>query len=319
MAPEKKKSPATESKMHPKNKHREKYDFNELIAAIPELEKFVRPNEYGDKSIDFSNGEAVKLLNKAILSSSYEIKNWDIPQGYLCPPIPGRADYIHHVAELMGKLNYGKIPYTYKTKCLDIGVGASCVYPLIGNKEYGWSFIGSDIDPLSVESSKKIIDGNEHLKRNIDIRLQKNSSAFFKGVLKDGERVNLSICNPPFHRSLEEAQRGSLRKTKNLKGKQHKKPILNFGGHSNELWCEGGEKRFVRDMIFESKDYGDQVYLFSTIISKQANLKSIYQALHAVDAAEIITVPMGQGNKVSRIVAWSFLTKEQRRKWKRGK
>jgi 23S rRNA (adenine1618-N6)-methyltransferase len=27
------------------------------------------------------------------------------------------------------------------------------------------------------------------------------------------------------------------------------KPVLNFGGHNAELWCEGGELGFVTQMI----------------------------------------------------------------------
>jgi 23S rRNA (adenine1618-N6)-methyltransferase len=316
MAQAKKESLGSKAKMHPKNKHRGKYDFESLLVDYPALKPFVFVNDYDTKTIDFSNPLAVKALNAAILKSFYDIDNWDIPEGYLCPPIPGRADYVHHMAELMGSLNYGKIPYTFKTKCLDIGVGSSCVYPIIGNKEYGWSFIASDVDPVSVKSCQDIIKKNEHLKRNIDVRLQSDQTKFFKGILGPKEKVNLTLCNPPFHGSPEEARRGNLRKHKNLKGVKVKQPVLNFGGNNNELWCEGGEKQFVRSMILESAEYAEQVYMFSTIISKQVHLRSIYQALHSVNVEEIFTVPMGQGNKVSRIVAWTFLSKEKRKKWK---
>ena len=134
------------------NKHRERYDFKVLIEACPELENFVAPNAYNDDSIDFANPDAVKMLNKALLKQYYDIENWDIPADYLCPPIPGRADYIHHIADLLCSNNYGKIPTGSKIKCLDIGVGANCVYPIIGNKEYGWSFIGSEIDTTAIEN-----------------------------------------------------------------------------------------------------------------------------------------------------------------------
>jgi len=115
-------------------------------VSCPELGVFVKLNDYNDESIDFSNPEAVKMLNTALLKHYYKINHWNIPANYLSPPIPGRADYIHHIAELLGGSNNGKIPTDNKIKCLDIGVGASCVYPIIGNKEYGWSFVGSEID-----------------------------------------------------------------------------------------------------------------------------------------------------------------------------
>ncbi len=86
---------------HPKNKHNGKYDFKALIKSNPHLKPFVSLTEFGSESIDFSNPEAVKMLNKALLLHFYGLKNWDIPQGFLCPPIPGRAEYIHQVADVI--------------------------------------------------------------------------------------------------------------------------------------------------------------------------------------------------------------------------
>lgn len=140
--PEKKKHPQLKSRLHPLNKHRTRYDFKQLIGSFPALAPFVKLNKYQDESIDFSDAKAVKMLNSALLKQFYDIEFWDIPNGYLCPPIPGRADYIHHVAELLGSFKNEKIPKGASIKCLDVGVGANCVYPIIGNKEYGWSFIG---------------------------------------------------------------------------------------------------------------------------------------------------------------------------------
>lgn len=312
----KKSHPKIKLRLHPRNKHRERYDFKLLIGTCPELEQFVKLNLYNDESIDFSNPEAVKILNKALLKHYYNIENWDIPQGYLCPPIPGRADYIHHTADLLRNYNYGKIPTGNKIKCLDIGVGANCVYPIIGNKEYDWSFIGTDIDPVAIENGNKIIEQNPLLKEKIELRLQNNPKDFFYGIIKKDELIDLTICNPPFHASLAETQSETLRKLSNLNHKKTTKPILNFGGQNNELWCEGGEERFVREMIRESKKFASSCFWFSTLISKQSNLKSAYKVLEKTEAIEVKTIPMGQGNKTSRIVAWTFLTKEQQNKWR---
>ena len=114
------------------------------------------------------------------------------------------------------------------------------------------------------------------------------------------------MCNPPFHTSAEEAQKASMRKLKNLKGKQPKKVTLNFGGQSNELWCKGGEARFIKDLVFESKHYAKQCQWFTTLVSKASNLKNIYADLKRVKAKKVKTIEMGQGQKSSRIVAWSF-------------
>ena len=292
--------------LHPRSKHRERYDFKQLIKSHAELAAFVSPNNYGDDSIDFFNPEAVTALNTALLKHFYHIEFWEIPKGYLCPPIPGRADYIHYMADVLAAHHQGEIPRGKNIKCLDIGVGANCIYPIIGHQEYGWSFIGSDIDAVSLASANKMIELNPSLKDHIELRLQNNANTIFKGVIKKEEKIDLVICNPPFHASYEEMQKGSLRKLRNLKKKQIKKTVLNFGGQGNELWCDGGELGFVKKMIHQSKDFAQEVQYFSTLVSKEAHLKPFCEELKSVKAKQIKTINMEQGNKVSRVLLWRF-------------
>ena len=312
---QKKEHPKEKFSLHPRNKHRERYNFKELIHSSPALTPFVRLNKYNDESIDFSNAEAVLHLNKALLKQYYGINHWNIPSGYLCPPIPGRADYIHYIADLLASCNKGVIPRGRQIKCLDIGVGANCIYPIIGNKEYGWSFVGSDIELAAIQSAAKIIETNATLKGKVELRLQKNSKDIFRGIIHPGEYFDLTICNPPFHASLEEAQSGTLRKLSNLNHKRITKPTLNFGGKNKELWCEGGEEKFVQKMIVQGKEISSSCFWFSTLISKSSHLKSVYSALKKAAAIEVKTIPMSQGNKASRIVAWTYLSQEHQMKW----
>ena len=245
----------------------------------------------------------------------YGITFWDIPKGYLCPPIPGRADYIHYLAELLSVNKKGKVPTGSGLKCLDIGVGANCIYPIIGVNEYGWSFTGTEIDPVAIDSANKIIELNPMLKGKVGLRLQNNPKDIFRGIIQRDERFDLTICNPPFHASLAEARSGTVRKLSNLTNKIQHKPVLNFGGQNSELWCEGGELRFVDEMIRESKQFADSCFWFSTLISKESNLASVYDSLRKAEPAEVKTIPTGQGNKISRIVAWTFLSREHQEKW----
>ncbi len=315
MLPKKKEHPKEKSKLHPRNKHRERYDFKQLIESCADLAPFVKLNLYNDESIDFANPEAVRMLNKALLKHYYNIENWNIPANYLCPPVPGRADYIHYMADLVCGSNYGNMPAGEKIKCLDVGVGANCVYPIIGMKEYGWSFVGSDIDTIAIESANKIIESNSFLKDKIEIRLQNNPKDIFYGIIQKEELFDLTICNPPFNKSAEESKQGTLRKLNNLNDSEITKPILNFGGKSNELWCKGGELKFVKNMVYQSKQFATSCFWFSTIISKQSHLSSVYEVLKKMEATEVKTISMGQGNKSSRIVAWTFFMPEQKKQW----
>lgn len=322
MVQPKKKIQAKEKQgFHPRNKHGARYDFKSLIATCPELNAFVKQNEYGDESIDFFDPEAVKMLNKALLKHYYDIENWDIPKNYLCPPIPGRAEYIHQVADLLLSDNAGFQKDKHfpgeRITCLDIGVGANCVYPIIGIKEYNWHFVGTDIDVTALESAQKIIEANPFLKDKLDLQLQPSKRNIFQDIILEDEQFDITICNPPFHSSLQEAQAGTVRKLKNLTQKKVSKPVLNFGGQSNELWCEGGEEKFITDMIWQSKKFAQSCLWFTTLVSKESNLRSIYRLLNKLEAVEVRTINMELGNKKSRIVAWTFLKPQQQKKWKK--
>ncbi|MBH3362637.1 MULTISPECIES: 23S rRNA (adenine(1618)-N(6))-methyltransferase RlmF [unclassified Pseudomonas] len=309
----------TQSKptLHPRNRHQGRYDFPSLIKAHPDLARFTLTNPHGKPSIDFANPEAVRVFNRALLKAQYGIQHWDIPANYLCPPIPGRADYLHVAADLLAADNAGQLLKGAQVRVLDIGVGANCIYPLLGHSDYRWRFLGSDIDPVALASAKAIIQANG-LDKVINLRQQSNPAHILSGLLKDDERFDLTLCNPPFHASREEATRGSQRKWKNL-GKQDPKrklPVLNFGGQNNELWCEGGEIRFVTQLINESAQYANQTLWFTSLVSKASNLAALEAVLKKTGAAAVRVVEMGQGQKQSRMLAWSFHDDAARQAWR---
>ncbi len=298
---------------HHRSKHRGQYEFPQLISAHAGLGSYVRPNKFGVDSVDFSDPMAVKELNTALLKHFYKINYWDIPEGYLCPPIPGRADYIHHISDLFTDTS----PSTSrKLKCLDIGVGANCIYPIIGIKEYDWTFIVSDIDELALDNVKTLIKQNSELEDHIEVRLQKDSSLMLKGILKKDEMVDVVVCNPPFHESATAASKATNRKFKNLGlGKDGRKPELNFGGKATELWCDGGEKQFIKNLISESKEFANQCFWFTTLVSKKETLNSLVKTLEGQEPFKMKIIRMNQGNKSSRILAWTFLDADAQKTW----
>ncbi len=284
--------------MHPKNIHNKSYNYESLISGHTELNQYVSKNIYGNKSINFGDNNAVYHLNKAILKYHYKLKDWNIPKGYLCPPIPGRADYIHYIADLI---------QTSKTndtiKGLDIGVGANCIYPILASQIYQWDMVGVDNNKKAVEAAHLNVMATENLIKHIEIRHQINNGNIFDGIIKKNEYFHFSLCNPPFHSSEHNATKESLRKLKNLQ--QNNLSMLNFGGQANELWCNGGEALFIKRMIKQSTNYKTQVEWFTTLVSKKENLVKISKQLNKLKATYKI-VEMTQGNKQSRFVAWKF-------------
>lgn len=291
--------------LHPRNKNRKQYDLEAMAEKTPALHQHLLSNKRGDTSIDFSNPTAVKMLNKAILHYYYGISFWEFPTENLCPAIPGRADYIHHMADLLGAKT--KVDPTAKPiTCLDIGTGASCIYPILGVTEYKWNCIGTDIDTKSLNSAKRIVDLNPKLHGKISLRLQQNPNQIFKGIIEKGDTIDITICNPPFHSSLEEAEKGTRRKVRNLKAKSQKPIPRNFSGKHSELIYEGGEYQFIKNMILESKDFAQQCKWFSSLVSKQSNLKPLIKILNSVMPSDIKKITIKTGNKTSRILAWTF-------------
>jgi len=291
--------------MHKNNKHKN-YNFDLLCKNNVNLNQHVFTNKYGTKTINFADPKAVKALNKTLLSTHYNIKFWDFPDENLCPPIPSRVDYIHHLSELI--VNKDK----KKVTILDIGTGATCIYPLLGNSVYDWHFVASDIDKNSLEVATKIIKKNE-LEDEITCRFQDDSSHILKGIFKEEDYFTAVMCNPPFYKSKQEADEANNRKQKGLNpAKKYDtkdsniQSIRNFSGNSNELWYKGGEKAFLHNYLYESSLFKDQCEWFTSLVSKKENVKSMYASLQKLKAKTIKTIEMKQGNKITRIVAWQF-------------
>lgn len=327
-------SKSTPKGLHPRNIHNQDYDFPLLVKSYPRLAPHVKTNVHGNLAIEFADPLAVKALNSALLKHHYNINDWDIPEGALCPPIPGRLDYIHYIAQLLGcdelTANQSAPQSTLqsnlqpKISLLDIGTGANGIYPLLACKIYGWHCVGSDINTQSLENVAAIIAHNPTLKDYITLRWQQDKNHIFDGIIQAGEHFDVTVCNPPFHTSLDEALKSSQRKFNNLTRNRaehtktsinqndatHKStptsPTLNFGGLEGELWCKGGERLFLKKLIKESQLFSDQCRWFTSLISKVDNVKPAKKLLNKLSATEVREIEMAQGNKITRILAWTF-------------
>jgi 23S rRNA (adenine1618-N6)-methyltransferase len=281
-----------------------------LCLSCPQLQDFIVQTPAGEPSVNFADPLAVKTLNKALLAHFYGVTHWDIPEGFLCPPVPGRADYVHHLADLLAEGNDGVVPQ--QATILDIGTGANLIYPLIGAHEYQWRFTGSEIGTEAFASAQAIINANPGLTRAIRLRRQKDDKSIFNGIIHKNEQYDATMCNPPFHDSAATARAGSERKRRNLG--QAEDAALNFGGQQQELWCEGGEVAFILRMIAESKQFGRQVKWFTSLVSRGDNLPPLYRALTEAGAVKVVKKEMSQGQKQSRFIAWTFMDNNKRRK-----
>jgi len=293
-------------KLHLRNKHQDGYDLKHLQSRNPSLKPLVFVNEYGKETIDFSDPTAVFELNKALLLDSYKLKYWAIAKGSLCPAVPGRADYIHYVADLLAEDNHGNIPTGSPVNILDIGTGSSLIYPLIGAQEYEWNFAATEIDRTSIQQAEVNINKNTWLKKKIQLRFQADRTKILKGIIFEKDKFDAVICNPPFFKSREDNWKSSTKKFNNLKKGQDTPTVQNFGGHANELWCDGSEKAFITQLIYDSIQFKNHLKWITTLVADRDHLKPLLSILEYHKAADIKVLQTRQGQKISRILAWKW-------------
>jgi 23S rRNA (adenine1618-N6)-methyltransferase len=294
--------------LHKNNKHSKGYDFDLLVKSYPKLEEFVFTNSFGNLTIDFAKSRAVKALNTALLKQHYGIDYWEFPDANLCPPIPGRVEYIHLLNALLKRSGVKE-----NITVLDVGTGATCIYPLLGQAEYKWNFIASEIDIQAIKSAEKIIAKNK-LSQFITLRHQDNEQKILTGILKSNEKVTAAMCNPPFYKDEAEANENTLLKQKGL-GKQTDKVVRNFSGTAKELWYPGGEKAFVHNYLYQSSLLKTNCFWFTCLVSKTQHVLSMEASLKKLGATDFKILQMSLGNKISRVVAWTFLSEEEQQHW----
>ena len=290
--------------MYAQNPYSSRYDLKRLTKHYHALEKFIVLNPSGEETIDFSSSEAVFALNKSMLLADFKLGDYELPSGYLIPPVPGRLDYLLHVRDfLTEKFNVSE---NSQLNGLDMGSGANGIYCILGAQHFNWKMVGSETDAKAVEIANANIQKTKGLNDKIEIRHQQDKGSLFKNTIQANEQFDFVVCNPPFHSSKEEALKGSLRKVKNLGGYAAKeKFLLNFEGQANELWCNGGEVLFIKRLIKESVGFKNQVKVFSTLVAKSESVAAIKKQLSKVKA-NFEVIPMALGNKKGRYLMWWF-------------
>lgn len=184
-------------------------NFEELSKLYPEFGKFVFKNKYNTYSINWKCKYAQKELCRTLLHHDFGVEYWDIPDGFLIPSLTSRCNYIHWIDDILGR-HWGT-----NIKGLDIGTGANCIYPLVGNKTYKWKFLATDINPDALLIANKIISMN-NLNDSIQLLEQFNSDCIFKNIIHERDYFHFSMCNPPYF-SYDEIKRNNPYKVNYLK------------------------------------------------------------------------------------------------------
>ena len=183
-----------------------------------------------------------------------------------------------------------------KVRCikgLDIGTGASLIYPILGYKMFGWHFVASEKNKEALKSALKIQKNNDF---QPFIEIREAITGIFKGIInKNEDFFDFSMCNPPFFESLDEQKSVSWRTCE----------IKEFEGE-----FEGGELEFMKKSFEESLEFKENVGVFTSLVGRKKDFELFLDFLDKrknEEKFEIESKTLYMGKNARWVVAWRFL------------
>ncbi|XP_078278529.1 RNA N(6)-adenosine-methyltransferase mettl16 isoform X2 [Rhinoraja longicauda] len=253
---------ALNKSMHPRNRYKDKPpDFSYLASKYKEFQRHVHTNLTGKVSLNFKEPEAVRALTCTLLKEDFGL-TIDIPLERLIPTVPLRLNYIHWVEDLIGcGTNKNKL-----IRGIDIGTGASCIYPLLGATMNGWFFLATEVDDMCFSYATKNVEQN-NLSDLIKVVKVPQKTLLMDALKEESEIVyDFCMCNPPFFANQMEAQ--------GVNSRNPSRPppsSINTGGIT-EIMAEGGELEFVKRIIHDSLQLKKRLRWYSCMLGKKCSL-----------------------------------------------
>lgn len=189
-------------------------NFRALAAKYPStFGTFVKDDGGYEAKLDFHDAEAVRSLAQTLLLDDFGIHATLSPSN-LCPMIPNRLAYIALVHELVAwtlptwrllQHFQRRRPLGETVRGLDIGTGASAIYPVLGAACLAaWRFTATDVDGESLEYARENVLGRAEngFEGRIALVHVGKDDAFVPA--EDGGMYDFTMCNPPFYSSARE-------------------------------------------------------------------------------------------------------------------
>ncbi|KAF4526319.1 hypothetical protein B566_EDAN015472 [Ephemera danica] len=279
--------------MHPRNPYKKHPNFKELAIKYPEFRKFAKTELSGRVVLDFKDQPALRALACTLLEEDFGLKV-EIPLDRLIPTLPLRLNYLLWIEDL---LEIAKIKTDIKG--IDIGTGASCIYPLLAAKRKEWAMLATEIDAESAECASRNVKNNQ-LDNLISVK-RVAATQLLLGVVDDNVTYHFSMCNPPFFSSEDE--RDSMSKSRS----PSRTPPSNApSGSVGEVVVQGGEVAFVMRMINESKQLGQQIVLYTSMLGHKKSVSFLLSELSKAGATSTCRTEFCQGNTTRWGIAWTF-------------
>jgi len=276
--------------MHARNIYKKRLNFKDVINDHQNLRKYVSIDLSGEAKYDFKNPEALAELTKTLLQKDFNLKV-DFPITRLVPTLPLRLNYILWIEDLLK----AALPKTDDVVGIDIGTGASCIYPLLAAKQ-GWKIIATEADKESANIARKNVENNA-LSHAIDIREVSEADHLLVGVLDEAKTYHFCMCNPPFFElnSCPSNRTGKRPPPKNA-----------ITGTSTELSVSGGEVEFITKIIEESKVLKDKIMIYTTMVGRKCDIGVLKNRIREAKARSVVQGEFCQGNTTRWFLAWSY-------------
>uniref|UniRef100_A0A914DWJ5 U6 small nuclear RNA (adenine-(43)-N(6))-methyltransferase n=1 Tax=Acrobeloides nanus TaxID=290746 RepID=A0A914DWJ5_9BILA len=294
--------------MHPKNPYKDNPpDFQYLAKKFPEFRAYCTLDIGGKVHLNFEDPDAVRVLAQTLLREDFDL-DVELPSNSLIPRVPQRLNYILWIDDLL-KYN----GFNENVIGIDIGTGASCIYPLLGAKLYGWHFFATDVDKESIRVAEINVEKNflsEHI-----LVLPTDGKHALQDVIRycGSVPVTFCMCNPPFF-LLEESSKKFIPDEsgvlKNLCGltvdSTRNGPRSVTVAKEHELAIEGGEVAFVSKIIEESVALQKAVRIYTSMVGKKASMVQLKKKLSRLTNVNYTVSTLSQGRTQRWVLAWSF-------------
>ncbi|KAM4843472.1 RNA N(6)-adenosine-methyltransferase METTL16 [Thomomys bottae] len=288
---------ALSKSMHARNRYKDKPpDFAYLASKYPHFKQHVQMNLNGRVSLNFKDPEAVRALTCTLLKEDFGL-SIDIPLERLIPTVPLRLNYIHWVEDLIGHQESDR---STLRRGIDIGTGASCIYPLLGATLNGWYFLATEVDDMCFNYAKKNVEQN-NLSDLIKVVKVPQKTLLMDALKEESEIIyDFCMCNPPFFANQLEA--------KGINSRNPRRPppsSVNTGGIT-EIMAEGGELEFVKRIIHDSLQLKKRLRWYSCMLGKKCSLAPLKKELRIQGVPKVTFTEFCQGRTMRWALAWSF-------------
>ncbi|KZV77535.1 S-adenosyl-L-methionine dependent methyltransferase [Peniophora sp. CONT] len=293
--------------MHPRNPYSVPPDFSALAQAYPQLQRHLLQTTSG-VTIDFHDELAQRTLTKALLYRDFNL-DLSIPGDRLCAKsvwtqrlmqCTKAYDVIslNYVLWIQDILQATSSPEEGTKYGIDIGTGASAIYPLLFCRVVpDCMFVATELDGRSLLSAQENVARNQLSERVRVLPATVNGPILFP-VASHQARFSFTMCNPPFYTSAEDILRSA-------EGKELP-PGAVCTGSEVEMITEGGEAAFVCKMVQESLVYRERCQWYTSMLGKLSSITEVVELLreHKIDNYGITEFVQGQTRRWA--IAWSF-------------